>query len=159
MEDGEGSAGYMPGYVSTGKERQIKEVYGDWVHSNDRVHLSGGVKANQEWKDRWRTLVVMPARRYDTPSGRVGRRSVQVLVAELAGVRQCCWNMERFIVFQTMTLQWNRHVAKSWKIQQRIDQRLYAWEGTEHTVLVEDRARTCEQYLSTSWGGVPEALV
>ena len=42
-EDGEGPAGDLPEYVPTGEDRQIGEVYGDWVHSNDGAHLSGGV--------------------------------------------------------------------------------------------------------------------
>ena len=42
-EDGEGPAGDLPEYVPTGEDRQIGEVYVDWVHSNDGAHLSGGV--------------------------------------------------------------------------------------------------------------------
>ena len=82
-EDGEGPAGDLPGYVPTREDRRIKEVYGYWVKSNDGAHLSGGVKANQEWKARWRMLVEMPARQYDALSGRVGRRFVQALAAEI----------------------------------------------------------------------------
>ena len=52
----------MPGYVPTGEEWRIKEVYGDWVHYNDGVLLSGGVKADQVWKSRCITLAVMPMR-------------------------------------------------------------------------------------------------
>ena len=52
-----------------------------------------------------------------------------------------------------MILQRARHVTKSREIQRRIDQRLDAWEAGEHTMLVEDKFRTCDQYLSTSRGG------
>ena len=41
--------GYMPGYVPAREDRQINEVYGDWLHSNDGAHQSGGVEANSEW--------------------------------------------------------------------------------------------------------------
>ena len=30
-EDGEGSTGDLPGYITTGEDRRIKEVYRDWV--------------------------------------------------------------------------------------------------------------------------------
>ena len=50
MEDGEGPAGDLLGYVPAGEERWIREVYGDWVQSNDGAHLSGGVKNDQAWQ-------------------------------------------------------------------------------------------------------------
>ena len=39
----EGVAGYMPGYVPTGDDRQIQEVYGCRVNSNNISHLIGGI--------------------------------------------------------------------------------------------------------------------
>ena len=96
-EDGEGPVGDLPGYVPTGEERCIKEVYGYWVHSNDGAHLTGGVATDQEWQAILRILVVMPTRRYNAPSRRVGRRFVQALSAELMGGRQRHWNAERFL--------------------------------------------------------------
>ena len=71
----------MPGYIPTRKDRRIMEVYGHWVHSNYGAHLSGGVKVDQECQARWRTLVVMPTRKYDAPSGQVGHHFVQELAA------------------------------------------------------------------------------
>ena len=85
-EDGEETAGNLPGYLPTREDRWIKVVYGDWVHSNDGSYLSGGVDANQEWQARWRKLAVMPAQRYDAPSGRVESCFVQVLSVEILGV-------------------------------------------------------------------------
>ena len=68
-------------------------------------------------RERWRTLAAMPARRYDVPSGRVGRRFVQALAAELTGIWQRRWNAERFIVFQTATLQRAQNVTNSCEIR------------------------------------------
>ena len=48
-EDGEDPAEDLPDNVPTWENRRIQEVYGDWVNSNDGVHLSEGVKAKQEW--------------------------------------------------------------------------------------------------------------
>ena len=41
---GEGPAGDLSGYVPTEEDRQIREVYEDWVHSNDGARPSGGVR-------------------------------------------------------------------------------------------------------------------
>ena len=95
----------------------------------------------------------MLAWRYNSPSGRVGRRFVHALTAELTGVRQRRWNTERFIVFLTVTLQHVQHVTKSCEIRQRIDWKVDAWEEGEHRIMVQDTARTCTQYIYTSRGG------
>ena len=82
------------------------------MQSNDGVHLSGGILDNQEWQTRWRDLAVMPTRKYDVTSGRVGRLFVQAMAAELTGVWQRLWNAEVFIVFQMVILQHARNVTK-----------------------------------------------
>ena len=86
--------------------------------------------------------------RYEAPCGKVGRRYVNALVRELRGLRNRQWNSERFIVFQTMTLQRARHVTASWDIRQRIEKRLEAWEAGHYAMLVEDSLRSCTQYLT-----------
>ena len=52
MEDRDGPQGDLTGYVPTGEDRHIKDVYREWVHSNNGAHLSGGVKADQECQAR-----------------------------------------------------------------------------------------------------------
>ena len=84
----------------------------------------------------------MPVQQYDALSGRVGRRFVHNLAVELTGFRQRHWKAERFIVFQTMIIQYARHVGKSCKIKQRINRRLDAWEVGEHEILAEDMSHT-----------------
>ena len=42
-EEGEGTAGDMPGYNPTPEDLCLREVYGDWVHDNPGTHLGGGV--------------------------------------------------------------------------------------------------------------------
>ena len=44
----------------------------------------------------------------------------------MQGVRDRPWNLERFIVFQTVILQRARHVAASHAIRRRIEKRLDA---------------------------------
>ena len=98
-EDGEGTAGDVPGYQPTPEDLRLWEVYGDWVYANPSTHLDGGVRNDSAWQSWWRDLAVMPSRRYDAPSGKVGRRFVRTLGEELKGVQDRRWNSERFIVF------------------------------------------------------------
>ena len=76
---GEGTAEDLPGYVLTGEDQRMQNIYGDWVHSNNGAHLSRGIQDDKAWQALWKTLTLMPARRYDAPSGRVRRRFVQAL--------------------------------------------------------------------------------
>ena len=58
------------------------------------------------------------------------------------------WNSERFVVFQTVILQRDRHVTASRDIRRRIEKRLDAWEAGNHKMLVEDTLRSSTQYLT-----------
>ena len=92
----------------------------------------------------------MPLRRYDTPSGRVRRNFVETLGAELKGVRDRLWNLEQFIVFQTVILQQAQHVTASQAIRRRIEKRLDAWEEGSQRMLVEDTLQTCAEYVTVA---------
>ena len=89
-------------------------------------------------------------RRYDAPSGKVGRRFVGTLGAEMQGVRDRRWNSERFIVFQTVILQRARHVTASHAIRRQTVKRLDAWGAGKHAMLVGDTLRSCEEYLTAA---------
>ena len=95
----------MPGYVPTPEDLRLREVYSDWFHGNPGTHLNDEIAENGKWQGWWRDLMVTPARRYEAPSGKVGRRFVKILARELRGVLDRRWNSERFIVFQTVALQ------------------------------------------------------
>ena len=117
--EGEGTSEYEPVYTPTPEDLRLQEVYGDWVHANPGTHLDGGIRDDSAWQAWWRDLVVMPSRRYDAPSGRVGWRFVGTLGAEIKGVRDRLWNSERFIFFQTVILQQAPHVTESQAIRRR----------------------------------------
>ena len=140
----------MPGYFLTPEDLRLRVVYRDWVHGNPGTHLNGGVANDSAWQAWWRDLAVIPSRRYDAPSGKVGRRFVGMLGAELQGVRDRRWNSERFILFQTVILQRARHVTASHAIRRQIDKRLEAWGAGKHVMLVGDTLRSCEDYLIIS---------
>ena len=117
----EGDTGYLSGYIPTGDDRRIREVYRDWVHYNYGAHPSEGIDDGRVWKTRWQALAVMTARRYGAPSGRVRRRFVHALSAELTGVRKQCWNAERLILIQMVILQRARHMTSYSAIRRRIN--------------------------------------
>ena len=51
--------------------------------------------------------------------GKVGRNFVRVLSAELTGVREGCWNVERLIVIQILILQCDQDVYDAKAIWRR----------------------------------------
>ena len=120
------------------------------VTHNPGTHLDGGVRNDLAWQVWWRDLVVMPSRRYDAPSGKVGQRFVRTLGEEIKGVQEIRWNSERFIIFQTVILQQAHHVTASQAIRQRIEKRLDAWGKGMHAMLVEDTTRSCEEYVTVA---------
>ena len=149
--NGEGESGDVPGYVPTPEDLRLREVYGDWVHRNPCTHLDGGVKDDSAWQAWWHDLSVMPSRRYDAPSGKVGRRFIGMLGVEMQGVRDRQWNLEWFFVFQTVILQRARHVTASHAIRRQIAKQLDAWGKGKHAMLVGDTLRSCEEYLTVAW--------
>ena len=52
--DNKGAVGDLPGYVATGEDWRIQEVYRDWVNSNYGTHPIEVITDNQEWKTRWK---------------------------------------------------------------------------------------------------------
>ena len=65
----------------------------------------------------------------------------------MQGVRNMQWNLERFIVFQTVILQRARHATAFHAIRHRIAKRLNTWGEGKHAILVGDTLRSCEDYL------------
>ena len=59
-------------------------------------------------------------------AGELGEGSSERSRMILGGVQDRLWNLERFIVFQTVILQRSRHVIASHAIQRRIEKRLNA---------------------------------
>ena len=92
----------------------------------------------------------MLSQRYDAPSGKVGQHFVVALMEELRGVRDIRWNLERFIIFQTVIMQRARHITASQAIHCRKEKRLDAWEAGRHGMLVEETLRICAQYLTSA---------
>ena len=86
-DDGEGTAGYIPGYEPTPEDLCLQEVCVDWVHVNPDTHLDEGVHDDLAWQAWWRDLLVLLSRRYNRPSRKFGCRFVGTLGEELKVVQ------------------------------------------------------------------------
>ena len=151
-EDGGGSVGDLTGYVPSGETGGYRRYTGTRCNPTNKAHLSGGIDDDRVWHTRWWALAVMPTRRYNVPRRIVGHHFVHVLAVLLTRVWQRRWNSERFIVFQTVILQCNRHVTGSGTIWRRINHRLDYWEAGDFEMMAEDTALNCAHYLFTSRG-------
>ena len=60
----------------------LREVYSDFPHHNDGMHLAGGNPDNDKSKIYWGRLAVQSASWYSTPPAKVGLLFSVVLAAE-----------------------------------------------------------------------------
>ena len=61
-EDGEGTAGDMPGYKPTPEDLRLWEFYRDSLQANPGTHLDISIRNDLAWQAWWRDLAVMPLR-------------------------------------------------------------------------------------------------
>eukprot|EP00957_Ditylum_brightwellii_P027238 2059504-Ditylum_brightwellii.AAC.1 len=127
--------------------KRLIKVYGDTVHFNDSNHLDGGIEEDGAWQQRWQSLTALPCQRYNVPSGKVGRRFIELFTKELDGVVERQWNSERFIVFPIVILQRLKGTTASHDICWRIDHRLDLWEQGEHEQLCEHTIAICKRQI------------
>ena len=92
--------------------------------------------------------MVIPSCCYDSLSGKVERRFVEALNAEMCGVQDRWWNLGQFIVFQTVILQQVCHITAYHVIQRRIKKSLDAYYAGRHGILMEETLYTCYQYFA-----------
>ena len=46
-------------YVLTPEDPHMWKVYKEWVHTNDGIHLDGGIVYEEAWKTQWQYITVM----------------------------------------------------------------------------------------------------
>ena len=114
----------MNGYIPTIEDLFLREVYGDWVHTNDGGNLSGGIVDGAIWQDRWRDLSMIPAQCHDAPGGEMGRRFMRMMGTELRVIHKWKGNAEHFFVFHTVIMQQVNHMSSAQVIQCQIAKRL-----------------------------------
>jgi len=136
------------GYSLTNADRKLDSAYGDHVHQNAGLHLTGGVDDDATWQHYWLKIASINTKRYDLPKTTVGKRFLSTLRLEFVGVRERKWNSERVIVFMATILQTTPNVTKACDIKRRISSRLDAWAAGEFSALVSDTERECTSATS-----------
>lgn len=121
----------IPGYVLTEADKLLDLVYGDHLHDNDGLQLTGGVADDHVWQHRWQRIFKHPQYHYSLPSRGPGKRFVRILTNELQGVRTGKWNSERPLVFIAVVLQKTAHLTStsSKDIKPYLAKRLDLWEA------------------------------
>ena len=109
-------------------EKRIFKVYEDTIHQNYGTPLNGGIKLEDVWQDWLMKLASKQSRRYLTPKGMVGKRFVDLLSFELAGIMKRNWNDEIFLIFQIVILQRTPDITSSSEIRRIISHRLDKWQ-------------------------------
>ena len=122
------------------------------MHQNPGYHLDGGIAEDSKWKTGWKRFVCFPTQRYDAPSGKVGKRFVGLLSAELYGIRARKWNAERVIIFQSVILQRAQGVNNTAQIRKRILFQLDLWNLGAFGELVKDTYNSAIRYLGKALG-------
>ena len=89
----------LPDFKPEHAHQLLSEVYGDFTHHNNGLHLDGGVADDAIWQRLWRRLAAQSAIWHATPSGAVGRRFTAILAAEWWGILGRIWNSKRPLVF------------------------------------------------------------
>ena len=92
-------------------------------------------------------IVFMPTQRYDTPSGKFGKRFVGILSVEIVGVCVRKWNSERVIIFQSVILQHAQGVNNPPRIHKRVLFRLDFWNCGAFDIIVKDVYNLAMGYL------------
>ena len=128
----------LPGYVPTAADLKLRSVLGDYPHQNDGTHLNGGIADDRTWQRRWRLVVAEAMALYRVPSGRVGKRFIQMLTDEWRGVRERKWNAERPLIAAAVILQKKAGVRTAKEIKRRIDLRVSFWLEGRHRGLIDD---------------------
>jgi hypothetical protein len=89
----------LSGFLPVPVNQLLDNAYADCPHHNDGHHLESGVEGDAALQRRWRPIVDLATTHYSVPSGKVGRRFINVLPKELWGVQaRTTWNSVRPLV-------------------------------------------------------------
>ena len=117
----------LQGFTPARAHLLLQEVYGDFLHHNDGMHLSGGVPDDATWQIQWRQITAHSANWYSTTPRKVGRWFTAVLAAEWRGVINRMWNYDIPLFFAHVVWTKTLGAHKSREIQEIIDRRLDIW--------------------------------
>ena len=114
----------------------LQEVYGDFLHHNDRAHLDGGITDDAVCQRRWRRLDAQSEIWYAKPSGVARRRFAKILATEWRGFLDRSWKSERPLIFAHVILMKTLGVRRAQEIRAWITRRMDLWERGLHAGLV-----------------------
>ena len=92
-------------------------------------------------------FVWFPTQLYEVLSGRVGKRFLSTLNAELGGIRGRKWNAEQVIIFQTVILQRIRLIIGANNIRAQINTWLDLWNSGTFKERINDSYAAATVYL------------
>ena len=78
--------GDLPRYKPMPEDIILKDVYGQWVHTNDGRNLSGRIADDAKCNMWWCKIPLILARKYNSPGGKMGGIFMRTLINELRGV-------------------------------------------------------------------------
>jgi hypothetical protein len=76
----------IPEATLSNADQKMDTVYGDHVHQNPGMHLTGGIADDAIWQERWQQLVLFSLHAYAVPFGTIGKRFVEKVAEELGGI-------------------------------------------------------------------------
>ena len=80
--------------------------------------------------------------------GKAKQRFIIMISVELSVIQERLWNTKSSNVFQKVILQHYQNITGEQEIKWRISKQLRMWEAENKKMLVQDKARTCKQYVS-----------
>ena len=122
----------------TPADYKLNAVYGDTIHRNGGLHLTGGLANDSFWQKHYQLLISSPHRMYYLPNHSIGTRFVSMLALEWKGVRQRKWNSERPLLFPMMILCKHPSVTKTKDIKACLSHRLDLWESEKFDALATE---------------------
>ena len=128
----------LPDFTPERAHLLLQEVYGDFQHHNDGLHLNGGVADDAIWQSCWIRLTTQSATWYAMASGAVGHRFKTILAAEWRRVLGRSWNSKRPLIFVHVILTKTLVIHRAKEIQAKIFKQMDLWERGFNTGLVGD---------------------
>ena len=84
----------LPGHTLTECDHKLRTVYGDHIHRNDGMPLTGGIDDDAIWQTWWHRISNLTPRFCNATNGKAGRSFVTILTEKLRGAREQRWNSE-----------------------------------------------------------------
>ena len=147
------TVGDLNDYITTPMDRKLAEVFdGEYIRANDGTQLDGGIVDDNLWQVNYPRIIIYPLSQYDLPSGPVGRLFVHLFSAEIDGVRERKWNMEKVLCYMSMILHTSPDVKRTSNIRKRINNRITDWIDKKFQMLASSTVLYAEAQMNRKRG-------